>query len=154
MPRKKKSPSLDLNAALDRAAVLESGAGNLSPELLAEIQGGAAGPVFTFETEQKYQIGNPPKAVPEDVIARLVTLESRIEVLEAALEQWAKRERSSVRFVHEPAAQAVIASSEEQATYTRTNFALFQDKQPQYDGIAAWRSAGSPVLTPREEEAA
>jgi hypothetical protein len=168
MPRAKKTTEL-LNAG-DGEPVLESGAGNLSPEDLAAIRGtgDADTPMGAtllsgtppapdtqvmgdFTTAAKQMSVDLPAASPEEVSlgARMATLEQHMTKLEKAMEAWAAtlngRMAEQPRHV-DTVAYVRPATPAEEAAYCRENFERLGRKERQFSGIQEWRDANSPGL--------
>ena len=145
-----------------KVTVLESGLGEMSAEDRAAILG-AAGPVLdpaeppeTFAmtaTEELARAGITPEI---SLAARVLTLEGQVADLTHGFEAWAKtmneRMAASPRAAQDAPVPVRPASKEEEAAYTRTNYALHQLDQQQYNGIQDWRDKGSPRLEPKPEE--
>lgn len=135
-----------------------SGAGNLSPEDLAAIHG--AVPMTATEmltsgapaSADHAPMGEQPEATDEEVHfgARLLTLERRCGDLEAAMEKWAgmlsQRLAETPRHATGIAAPIRPASVAEENAYCAANYDLRNAGQTPWDGIQAWRDAGSPGL--------
>lgn len=131
--------------------------GNMSEADLAAIRGAApmtasellaSGGVPVTDGEP-FEIDAPAhrEATPEEIHngARLATLEARVAELQRAVQALA--ENRTVQ----PMAQAQTPVSvrpptpEEEAAYCETNFARSQQGGQQFDGVQAWRDAGSPA---------
>lgn len=140
----------------------ESGAGNLSPEDLAAIRGEAAPELLTASemlSSGGVQVteGQPfREASPEELTlaARVLTLEVRLTELQDAVELLAAQRPGQVQAIVTANAPVAIVppTPAEQAAYSETNFALWQDGKPGHNGIQAWRDAGSPVLKAKPVE--
>lgn len=94
-----------------------------------------------------------PTATPEQVSlgARMATLESRMLDIETAMEKLADYVRSNPSARQAPQRdQSNIrrATPAEEAAYCSVNHTLSTKGETPYDGIQAWRDAGSPGLKP------
>jgi len=158
MPRKKQPEQSGEFSQLEGQTVpMVSGAGNLSEADLAAIRGVPpdAEPMTATEAALRAsEAGAPGADATVAMAARMLTLEGRMDDLEKAMESWAKQMRTGLRHQMDTPAPTHPATSEEESAYARTNLALMQQNQTQYDGIQAWRNAGSPRLEPKEKKAA
>jgi hypothetical protein len=161
VPRAKKNVTevVEATEAAPAASLGEmaAGLGNLSPEDLEAIRG--AGPLTGTEmltsgapasVEHAPMGEKAPKVTPEEINlgARMVTLEQDMRDLKAAMEKWAQsmnqRFTEQPRHGIQPPAPVHAASADEQAAYFKANFDLSNKGQTPFDGIQAWRDAGSP----------
>ncbi len=87
-----------------------------------------------------------------EIAARLLTAEQKIADLERATEEIAKyirvagTRRETPRHVEPEAPFVAKPTPEEEAVYSETNLARGQQNEKPFDGIQAWRNAGSPAL--------
>jgi hypothetical protein len=151
-------------AAAPAKAPLESGLGLMSAEDRAAIMGNVpadAGPIADpVEQPEEYEAfaSSITTAAEITMAARILTLEQKVADLTRGFEAWA--DKMNQRLAENPrvAANAPVsvrpATPEEEAAYTRTNFALYQLGLDQFNGIQDWRDKGSTVMEPKEEKRA
>lgn len=141
--------------------------GNMSEADLAAIRGAApmtasellaSGGVPVTEGQPFHLEGGhtPPRETsPEelDIASRVLTLEGRCVDLEKAVEALAAYVRAMGSAPTPAARVATVSASsvgrptpEEESAYCETNLAMSQLNDRPYDGIQAWRNAGSPVM--------
>lgn len=163
MSKNKPAPSHAKAEAGNAAAKpLESGAGNMSDEDLAAIRGSVpagAGPILDpvmrpeeFGLASTEVLGHHGTADPVELTlaARVFTLEQTVGDLTRGFESWSaamnQRLSEAPRILsHEPPPVRAATRAEEDA-YHRANFEMQQAGDRPYDGIQAWRDAGSPGL--------
>lgn len=160
MPRAKKSENMTATEAL---LAEKPGLGNLSEADLAAIRGEIPVEGEARLAELDAALSEAPKASDAEVSlgGRLLSLETRVRDLEAALEGWAERLNQGqsasaptipIASQDMPMITGVPTAAEERA-YNRANLALSQQRKAGYNGLQAWRNAGSPVLEPEEKAA-
>jgi hypothetical protein len=161
-------------AATPAATPLESGAGNMSeadrlaiagmvpdePLTHASTMGDVGMTASEIEARARevaswQQPDDETSAALLNIGARMLTLEGRMAELEAGMEKWAIRMSAGLTAAPRVSQDAPVpirpATPQEEAAYSRTNFALYQQGLTQHNGIQDWRDKGSPVLEPKEE---
>ena|GEM_PF-5452219 len=142
------------------AAPMESGLGNLSEADLAAIRGGLpADEILTSgapASSDHAPMGDPAtpseiailKAAFEQMVARVVTAEAKVDRIERAMEQWAAEmnNRPAMPVANDAPAPTHPASPDEEAAYSAINFQRWKAGQKQFGGIQEWRKAGSPKV--------
>lgn len=130
---------------------LESGLGEMSAEDRAAIMG--SGPILDpAEAPETVAMEVPSGATPEEVALapRMATLEAGMAKLEKAMEKWAAMMNDRPTMLAHLAANAPAvvrpATREEEAAYCRWNFECGNRGDLPFNGIQAWRDAGSPGL--------